>query len=199
MLTALLVDLAATHAHQIVTTADARVSNVTIDNEPLEPSKKYTVAVPDYLLTGDPTVLRRIGYISGISGTLTAQERMDADTDLSEANLTWAVLRGANLTRANLTGANMEHAMLHETIFNNTILAKTKGLEGCVHTGPSSLDQRTLFRSGYLSEPFLRGCGLPSTLIDYLPSLLSDPVRFFTCFISYSQQDEAFPKGYMRI
>ena len=40
---------------------------------------------------------------------------------------------------------------------------------------------------------FLRGCGLPNSLIDYLPSLLLDsPIQFYSCFISYSSKDEEF-------
>ena len=38
----------------------------------------------------------------------------------------------------------------------------------------------------------LRGCGLPDTFIDYLPSLLSKPIRFYSCFISYSTKDQDF-------
>ena len=33
---------------------------------------------------------------------------------------------------------------------------------------------------------FLRGVGLPDNLIDYLPSLLNQPIQFYSCFISYS-------------
>jgi hypothetical protein len=41
---------------------------------------------------------------------------------------------------------------------------------------------------------FLRGCGLPDALIDYLPSLLNQPIQFYPCFISYSTEDDAFAK-----
>jgi hypothetical protein len=58
--------------------------------------------------------------------------------------------------------------------------------------GPSILDHRTLARSGPLPRVFLRGCGLPDALIDYLPSLLGEPIQFYTCFISYSGADEDF-------
>ena len=39
---------------------------------------------------------------------------------------------------------------------------------------------------------FLRGVGLPDNLIDYLPSLLNQPIQFYSCFISYSSKDQAF-------
>ena len=39
---------------------------------------------------------------------------------------------------------------------------------------------------------FLRGVGLPDNLIDYLPSLLNQPIQFYSCFISYSSKDQKF-------
>ena len=36
--------------------------------------------------------------------------------------------------------------------------------------------------------------GLPDTFIDYIPSLFNQPIQFYSCFISYSHQDEAFAK-----
>ena len=39
---------------------------------------------------------------------------------------------------------------------------------------------------------FLRGCGLPDVLIEYLPALLNVPIRFYSCFISYSSSDQEF-------
>jgi hypothetical protein len=51
---------------------------------------------------------------------------------------------------------------------------------------------RTLSRSGDLPINFLHGCGLPDTLIEYLPSLRGDAIRFYSCFISYSAKDQVF-------
>ena len=50
----------------------------------------------------------------------------------------------------------------------------------------------TLERSGPLPLAFLRGVGLPDNLIDYLPSLLNQPIQFYSCFISYSAKDQEF-------
>jgi hypothetical protein len=61
-----------------------------------------------------------------------------------------------------------------------------------VHHGPSFLDHQTLELSGPLPLAFLRGCGLPDALIEYLPSLLNQPIQFYACFISYSAKDQAF-------
>src|SRR5262245_24600010 len=34
--------------------------------------------------------------------------------------------------------------------------------------------------------------GLPDRLIDYLPSLLNQPIQFYSCFISYASKDQIF-------
>jgi hypothetical protein len=113
-------------------------------------------------------------------------------TDLREANLIGASLREANLRGADLSKANLSGAKFFGTIFDDTTLTNALGLEACVHQGASILDHSTLTKSGRLLLPFLRGCGLPETLIEYLPSLLNDAIQFYSCFISYSTKDQEF-------
>ena len=119
-------------------------------------------------------------------------------TDLSGADLRKADLRKAgftvvDLSEANLSEANLDGAVLCETIFINVNLTEVKGLDTCRHEGrPSLLDFRTLQQSGPLPLAFLRGCGLPDPLIDYLPSLLNQPTQYYSCFISYSSNDKDF-------
>ena len=118
--------------------------------------------------------------------------------NLSRAHLSWAALRRANLSwaalrRANLSWADLGGANLFETIFGNTNLNDVQGLDTCVHHGPSTIDYRTIAKSEpLLPLVFLRGCGLPDEFIDYLPSLLNQPIQFYSCFISYSTQDQPF-------
>ena len=38
----------------------------------------------------------------------------------------------------------------------------------------------------------MRGCGLPDSLIEYLPSFRGDAIRFYSCFVSYSSKDQEF-------
>ncbi|HYT00753.1 MAG TPA: toll/interleukin-1 receptor domain-containing protein [Thermoplasmata archaeon] len=125
--------------------------------------------------------------------------------DLSEVDLSWAEARNAQFRQADITwvrlwetsldGANFAGARAFVTIFGDTDLSKVKGLDKLVHVGPSIVDDRTLRKSSALPLSFLRGCGLPEALIDYLPKLRGkEPIRFPSCFISYSSKDEAFAK-----
>jgi uncharacterized protein YjbI with pentapeptide repeats len=122
--------------------------------------------------------------------------------DLEEAVLSDALLSGANLREANLKGAylrgadlrscDITKASLGRTSFGNVDLRGIKGLGTCKHFGPSFLDYLTISRAGSLPVPFLRGCGLPDQYIEYLPSLISQAIRFYSCFISYSNKDKGF-------
>ena len=111
---------------------------------------------------------------------------------LSEATLSEADLSVANLSRADLSGADLSQAQLLETVFANVDLSQTRGLDSCQHLGPSAIDYRTLAKSGPLPRAFLEGLGLPNHYIDYLPSLLNEPIQFESCFISYNHHDEPF-------
>ena len=115
-------------------------------------------------------------------------------TNLSATNLSGAELTFANLTEANLSKANLSGAFLYETVLANIDLSGVIGLETCHHSGPSVIDFRTLAKSHALPLEFLRGVGLPDNVIDYLPSLLSQPIQYYSCFISYSSKDDDFAK-----
>jgi uncharacterized protein YjbI with pentapeptide repeats len=132
--------------------------------------------------------------------------------NLSNANLRSANLNGANLSRANLTDAdltdaslpyaNLNHAdlictdltdaTLAGTIFADLNLTSVIGLGTCTHFGPSAIDHQTLERSKPLPISFLRGVGLPESLINYLPTLLQQAIQYYSCFISYSTKDQDF-------
>jgi uncharacterized protein YjbI with pentapeptide repeats len=114
------------------------------------------------------------------------------EATLIDANLTQARLENTNLSEADLTRADLSKGILLGTVFGATNLTAVRGLESCAHYGPSTIDHRTLAKSGPLPLAFLRGCGLPDALIDYLPSLLNQPFQFYSCFISYASRDHAF-------
>jgi hypothetical protein len=112
--------------------------------------------------------------------------------DLSKANLRGVTCVLTNFTEANLSRVDLTAACFLNTILGDTDLTDAKGLDCCEHWGPSVIDYRTLVRSGRLPLSFLRGCGLPDVMIDYLPSLLHEPIQLYSVFISYSHQDEEF-------
>jgi uncharacterized protein YjbI with pentapeptide repeats len=152
------------------------------------------------LARADPTNVR---YVPGADLVLAnlkgARLRL---ADLSRADLSWAQLSRANLTGANLTWANMTEAdlsranlsgaALYGTVFGGIDLTEVRGLDRCVHVGPSIVDFQTLKLSGPLPTAFLRGVGFPDRLIKYLPSLLKQAIQYYSCFISYSSKDQAF-------
>jgi len=116
--------------------------------------------------------------------------------DLRRADLSKANLARTNLWRANLDQADLTGAMLFQTIFTDINLMKTKGLDECQHLGPSFIDYLTLKYAGRLPLSFLRGCGLPDTLIDYLPLLLAQSVQYYSCLLSYSGADHDFAQRF---
>jgi len=137
--------------------------------------------------------------------------------DLAGARLTDCELRGANLSKADLSGADLSCAKLFEarlefanltgTIFRNTNLvgtwfsgnivacdlSQTFGLEQVVQQCSSIVSvSAVLHFKDELPQEFLRGCGLRDEEIAYFRSVVGKPIRFYSCFISYSTRDEEF-------
>jgi hypothetical protein len=112
--------------------------------------------------------------------------------DLSGANLREADLQFAEIDNANLRGADLNGAELIGTTLKWLELDETIGLERCEHLGPIFIDLDTLLASRNIPISFLRGCGVPEKVIEYLPSLRGDAIQFYSCFISYSSIDQLF-------
>ena len=117
---------------------------------------------------------------------------MCPSADLSKADLWEADLSEAHLQGTDLNGVDLTGACFYETFFSNTNLTAAKGLDTCHHLGPSTLDHRTLVRSGPLPLVFLHGGSLPEALIVYLPALLNEPLQYYSCFISSVSPDQEF-------
>lgn len=137
------------------------------------------------------------------------------DADLSNADLIASDLTGADLRNASLYGAalggttlnytrfqntdlreaDFNNAHCDQTIFADVDLSQTTGLAAVRHFGPSTIGVGTLFRSkGKISIVFLRGCGLPETLIDTLQTVVDQPGTYYTCYICYSRVDIGFAR-----
>jgi uncharacterized protein YjbI with pentapeptide repeats len=112
---------------------------------------------------------------------------------LSRAQLSGGNLRLVNLSDADLRGANLGECKCGSTVFGAVDLSETIGLEKVSHYGPSTVGVDTLFSSkGKVPEVFLRGAGVPEILITYLGSLTGKALEFYTCFISFTEADDAF-------
>ena len=116
--------------------------------------------------------------------------------DLSCANLSSVDLRYANLTRADLTETDLTQARFSDTTFAWVNLSKVSGLETTIHHGPSIVDPKSvaLPHDEHIRRQFLRNTGFSDIFIDYLPSLLTLPIQYYSLFLSYSHYDETFTR-----
>jgi hypothetical protein len=115
------------------------------------------------------------------------------EAELASANLAGTELYDTDLTGANLSGANLAGAVVASATFGNLDLSTVEGLEAILHAGPSTVGVDTMHRSkGKIPESFLRGCGVPEDFITYAKSLATNPIEFYSCFISYSTKDQDF-------
>jgi uncharacterized protein YjbI with pentapeptide repeats len=125
------------------------------------------------------------------------------DAILDDANLFGAHLGGAKLTNSVLFGANFNQSILDNTDLSKAAIGTTSfgdndlstviGLATVKHVSPSTIGIDTIYRSrGKIPEVFLRGAGVPETFITFMRSLTDNPIEFYSCFISYSNKDDAF-------
>jgi TIR domain/Pentapeptide repeats (8 copies)/Pentapeptide repeats (9 copies) len=115
--------------------------------------------------------------------------------DLSEADLSGAVLIETDLLNANLNGAILSEVHTGDTIFANVDLSIVKGLGTVRHQGPSEISVNTIYHSGgRIPEVFMRGCGVPDTMIAFANSLVGKTIEFYSSFISYSSSDDDFAR-----
>ncbi len=121
-------------------------------------------------------------------------------TNFEEADLTQAILSNTSLYRVNfnralLMGAEIGLCGMSDCVFSSVDLSGVKGLETVYHEGPSTIGIDTIYLSkGKIPHEFLRGAGVPQKLIDYIPSLIGEGIKYYSCFISHSSKDEEFTK-----
>jgi hypothetical protein len=118
-------------------------------------------------------------------------------SNFSRANLEYAQLVHCHFHEVQLTDANLRRALIADMTWARLDLSKVKELDTANHLGPSSIGIDTVFLSGgCIPEVFLREAGVPDGLIALQQSLVKgiQPIQFYSCFISYSHQDEDFAK-----
>jgi uncharacterized protein YjbI with pentapeptide repeats len=121
---------------------------------------------------------------------------------LLAATFNYASLRHASFEDTYLGLANFRNVVFDHNSFAGATLVNTgfagcnmsgaRGLEACVHHGPSHLDIATLRQSKRLTRSFLRQTGIPDTILEALPRLAAGASQFYSCFLSHSSGDQQF-------
>jgi hypothetical protein len=87
----------------------------------------------------------------------------------------------------------LSSAWIGTTVLADVDLSNVRGLTSVGHASPSSIGIDTIYRSqGKIPDSFLRGAGVPENFILFLRSLTGAAFEFYSCFISYSTEDQAF-------
>lgn len=128
---------------------------------------------------------------SSLKGTVLLSAELN-QTDLRGSDLSGAYLGRAILDRTLLDGAILDGAHFAHTLIACD-LSGVKGLENINFRfeSPISVNSVLAFRDE-LPESFLQGCGLRDEEIAYFRGMVGQPIRFYSCFISYSTADEEF-------
>ena len=108
-----------------------------------------------------------------------------------KASFTSAKLAGAQFIMCALNGSDVSNASLVSTSFLDSDLRDLKGVDS-IDTPGLFLGIDTFFRSGGLPESLLRAANLPEEFITYATSLVGTPIEYYSCFISYSSNDNEF-------
>jgi hypothetical protein len=147
----------------------------------------------------------KLGFTSFALCNLTDADFSNADlysATFKEAYLLSATFKGATLSDTDFIGAMLDDsdftgATMDRTRLDSDEIAVAKGLDKVIHRGPSVISIEGLLRSrSNIPEGFLRGCGVPESLIVQIPALVAamQPIQFYSCFISYSGKNEDFAR-----
>lgn len=115
------------------------------------------------------------------------------EVDLNDADLTQSRMGSTVIRNSTLCQTQFDLCFLSLTSFYNCDLSKAQGLENTLHSFPSSIGIDTVYKSaGNIPVAFLRKCGVPEDFIIYAKSLKANPIEFYSCFISFTEKDDAF-------
>ena len=173
------------------------LSNANLHRANLDWADLHLADLSGAILEGACLNRSRLSQVNFFGADLSGASLECADlsaANLGEANFRKTTLRRAIFRQTFILDADFSEARLGGTIFSNVDLSSAKGMEKCHHSASSCVDHSTITKSKNVPQVFWRGCGLPDTLIDYLPSLSGDALQFYSCFISYSSKDHEFAK-----
>jgi hypothetical protein len=112
---------------------------------------------------------------------------------LEFADLRQTQMRNTLINYSRLVKTNFAGCTLDRTIFAECDLSEASGLEQVEHERSSTIGIDTIYQSsGKIPEVFLRGCGVPEDFITYAKSLTTNPIEYYSCFISFTEKDDAF-------
>lgn len=129
------------------------------------------------------------------SGAILASGFSDSffiDVNFSNAEFVDVSFRNCLFSNCNFDGSTSEELAFFHNSFVRTKISTIEGLETVLFYDRQSLDFETIRLSWPLGNNFLRQCGLADNLIDYLPSLMNQPIQFYSCFISYADKNREF-------
>lgn len=180
---------------------DNHLFNVQFDHNTANEARFVRVSI-DETLFADCNLSS--SYFTEVQCRLTSFARCDlerADLSLSmftatqfdHVNLKRSYLNDTSFHKCSLTDVIFARALLADTVFANCTLVRPNGLERSNHASRSSIDLHTLLATP-LPEAFLRGVGLPEIVITYLDSLKNNPIEYYSCFLSYSSNDDDFAR-----
>jgi hypothetical protein len=123
---------------------------------------------------------------------------------LSESIFSFARVRRSNFKkslvmfsvfhRGALDESDFSAARVFFTAFAGGSLRNVRGLDTIWKPGANSIGIDTFFESGGLPESFLRGAGVPEEFIQYAASLVGKAIEYYSCFLSYSSNDDEFAR-----
>jgi hypothetical protein len=172
----------------------ANLSGVDLSNANLDEAALFQTNLEGAVLTETCLASAVLSSANLAHANLTRADVVDAL--FSRTVLDGAILSGSSCDAAYFRDASLRGTCFSEAHFDGTVidcdLSLAVGLDEIVHDGPSVLSARAMLSLRHpLPVKFLRGCGVPDTMIAYLESQTM-PRTYFTCFISYSTADEAF-------
>ena len=114
-----------------------------------------------------------------------------------DCNIHRSILRNASCMYTSFTYCSFDNTSFKDASFLNTVFLScdfrgVSDLDKVEYIGDNFVDHATIVTSWPLPKIFLRGCSLPDNYIDYLPSLLNQPIQFYSCFISYADKNREF-------